>query len=352
MDKKVKLPAGAKEIYLLRATSADIFIINKLEKIRKQNNLISQNLLLVGLLKEYEHFKITKDTKLLKLIKKICSFINYKYTENIKQFENELSLLDDTPIEGTLAISIHPLDYLTMSHNDAGWTTCMRTKINGSTDTGGSRKRGVLELMNSPSCVTAYIYSRDFKFDGVHSWRNKRWRQNFYITEDYIISDTAYPYNLDEITKKILKILSKLAEKRLKWHFGNPQKYQICDGESLVDYQPIPAFNAMYSNLVHAKNTNADSFYYCKNRVFDPTELWDDSQHTPYYLGSELTCLCCGEPMEVDKIDGTSFVCPSCANGFVCVECGEWQRYDLVDNFDFQFDTKLCNECKDYVDDF
>ena len=58
-------------------------------------------------------------------------------------------------IKGNLFLSIHPLDYWTMSDNNCGWESCMSWSGHG------GYRQGTVEMMNSPWVVVAYINSDD-----------------------------------------------------------------------------------------------------------------------------------------------------------------------------------------------
>ena len=76
-------------------------------------------------------------------------------------------------IKGNLCLSIHPLDYVTMSDNTFNWDSCMNWM-----GCCGDFRLGTIECMNSPYIVVAYVESENEKLVfGHHEWNSKRWRE-------------------------------------------------------------------------------------------------------------------------------------------------------------------------------
>ena len=95
-----------------------------------------------------------------KPIRAISRFLNYfkeleGVDELIREFEDfrikHSLILNDKTIKGNLVISIHPLDYMTMSDNDSKWQSCM-TWVND-----GCYHVGTVEMMNSNNVLCCYI---------------------------------------------------------------------------------------------------------------------------------------------------------------------------------------------------
>ena len=118
----------------------------------------------------------------------------------------------------TITLSIHPLDFITLSHNSS-WSSCLDWSEKG------CYSLGATEMLNSNNVLCAYIssneplyFNQEYK-DEEHSCPNKIWRQLFYITPDIIIGGKAYNYQNKLITKAILKELQQLAFINLRWTY-------------------------------------------------------------------------------------------------------------------------------------
>lgn len=118
--------------------------------------------------------------KIFKAIEQVCKLFDiYNYQDDLKEARLAYSrALNDKKIKGTLCLSIHPLDYMTMSDNDYGWQSCMNWRL------GGCYHAGTIEMMNSPSVIVAYIEgTRDWYPVPTPNkkWSNKKWRELFII---------------------------------------------------------------------------------------------------------------------------------------------------------------------------
>lgn len=100
------------------------------------------------------------------------------------QFDIDLSvILQNRYIKGVSSISIHPLDFVTLSTSGHGWRTCM--EITGRL--GGFNKVGGFSLMMDSVTAIASVYASDYTIEnkgGSFQWHNKICRQLIFIQED------------------------------------------------------------------------------------------------------------------------------------------------------------------------
>ena len=117
-------------------------------------------------------------------------------------------ILNDKAMNGTLCLSIHPMDYITMSDNDSNWSSCM------SWTRGGGYRGGTVECMNSTNTLVAYLESEDnpCSFLNYADWNNKKWRCLFVVNPDVITSVKSYPYHNNDILDIVIKWLAELAK--------------------------------------------------------------------------------------------------------------------------------------------
>lgn len=150
-----------------------------------------------------EVWKVSTGMKPMKILHKIVVKFGGEYQEELyENFRNWHSrLLNQSYLDGTLSLSIHPLDFMTMSDNGGSWSSCMRWA--SSEDGGpGDYRMGTVECMNSPYIIVAYLHNPNKKYDfwqnwrndEVYSWNKKKWRELF-IVQDGIISEIkGYPF--------------------------------------------------------------------------------------------------------------------------------------------------------------
>ena len=182
----------------------------------------------------------------LPLLKTILMDNTKKYDElanAVEKFITTLSMLNqNNKMNGTLCVSIHPMDYYTMSDNSYDWCSCM------SWSNDGEFKCGTLEMCNSKNIIVAYLKGSE-KFEG---WNSKRWRELFYVDEDIILGIKGYPYNSKELEAEVITMLRELAETNKHWEYINdtPEYTRRGISFSLEDknYSWDIVFNKMYND--------------------------------------------------------------------------------------------------------
>ncbi len=140
----------------------------------------------------YNHktLKFNEGVKPLRILRKVLNFIEFPHMESFEKFCNDISyeLTNKNNTITNLVFSIHPIDFMTMSHNTCNWSSCMNWN-------GGCYSNGVLEMMNSNVAVVAYIESseQDFEVNG-HEIPNKSWRCLYYVHKDIICSGSKITF--------------------------------------------------------------------------------------------------------------------------------------------------------------
>lgn len=318
--------------------------------------------------------QIQPGTKIFKALNKVIKYYSDEFTFNIEAFENLQKkyaiLMTQKRIKTKFCISIHPMDYLTMSDNNSNWQSCMNWRHEG------CYRVGTIEMMNSNNVLCCYLLnpsSHTFVFDEktideetgeiLGTWNNKSWRQLFYITKDIIMGGKAYPYVSKDITIIILDQIKALAAENLNWHYSfGPELYQDMvhvNGRIAMNnqhiwmrqeiknpfkYNIIFETNGMYNDMLEDSRTN----YWCyRNKV----------QHTKIIsVSGKAKCLCCNEDIvsynEDSDYDDYSdryrntgnVVCENCLDEkYSCSICrnqnSTMQHYNLVN------DKKICSSC-------
>lgn len=227
----------------------------------------------------------------------------YIHSDDFENFRLEHSkVLNQKTIKGTLCLSIHPLDFMTMSDNTYEWDSC----VSWITDCGSCR-HGVIEMMNSPYVVVAYIKGEK----PFMEWTNKKWRSLFIVSKQLISAVRAYPYENEEITKIILNWLRELAE-ITKFSSYFKKIFEVTSGVSVKT-----------SCLTETKffiNTN-----YMYNDYYGPhlsyISIGADKWESINYSGP-LNCMICGETYTPKN--GIFIGCSNCYPYFYCEGCDQW----------------------------
>ena len=171
--------------------------------------------------------KVQHGCKNTRVLGKIADAYKLPHFEDFRLAHSQV--LNQKKLKGTMCLSIHPLDYMTMSDNTYDWSSCM------SWEEDGCYKQGTVEMMNSPMVIVAYLNGTDtMQMPGTEErWNSKKWRQLFIVNPNMIGNIKAYPYRNDELTQFVLTWLKELAEQ------ANIGKYT----EKIVKYNTYREFN-------------------------------------------------------------------------------------------------------------
>lgn len=277
----------------------------------------------------------------LRVIQKLAKA--YDMEDLFKLFQRDHSLtLNQTHIDGTLHLSIHPMDFLTCSDNTYSWSSCMTVrKI-------GDYRAGVIEMLNSPSIIEAYI-----KTVGG-DWLDKKWRCFFIVSRSSIIAVRAYPYDNSALVEKCGRWLAELANKNWGIEFS-------CEDEYMWHTMSRSGYGEKW-NIAKNRFLNVD-FTPGEDVLSYPDEFRVGEKHfgvfTKHLIHStvktlvcnyfgEAICPICGEPLEYSF----QILCEECAPFPVCDKCGRPITVDRDLIYpDTDEDAMLCVDCyEDAID--
>ncbi len=279
--------------------------------------------------------RVQKGAKIMRILGKILkTFNDESMMEIYEQARLEHSrILNQKKLEGDLCLSIHPLDYMTMSDNDEDWDSCM------SWQRCGDYRQGTVEMMNSPYVVVGYLYNPNDEMDiPGGAWNSKKWRCLYIVDRDIIISIREYPYCNDDLDSECLKWLRSLCEKNAHWQFQDTMsifnaarnEYIQC-GEKI-----IPVRFSTY-------NMYGDFRFEC-HQCYLNTQV-PNSIRIHYSGMSE--CMCCGKASDnMDRCDlgEPDLSCHTCSGYETCEICGNDCRPDEMYEVD---GIRMCECCYD-----
>lgn len=210
--------------------------------------------------------------------------------------------LNQKTYHGTMCLSIHPMDYMTMSDNNYNWESCMNWR------NGGCYRRGTIECMNSPLVVVAYL-DGDEPFEPIsgYSWSNKKWRSLF-VVDDYIMTSVkGYPYQETAFNTFVLDWLREL--RSADRTYGDPFTYEYeCgrlyttgDNRTCIANVNISCSGAMYCDMGSVEHDAVIA-----------TEGIPECCHVDY--SGPSVCIHCGA-VEANYCGDESYLC--------CEDCAE-----------------------------
>lgn len=274
--------------------------------------------------------KAEPNCRLSKVLRKVAQEWN---VPGYEPFRIDLSrILDANQGSGTLCLSIHPLDYITMSDNNDSWSSCMSWLDEG------CFRQGTVEMMNSPFVVVAYLKSKKNMQIGEGTWNSKRWRCLYVVTPKVITSVRQYPYTCDELDNEVLKWLRQLAQET---GFSEFPEEPV---EILEDRTPQNTYIHFHTNFMY------NDWYQTRIHTAFLKEDLPSSLSINYSGASE--CMSCGEEILFRRDDvgddfAASLCCLSCTDNYArCEGCG---GIYLADDMYYHSGTEAmyCCDCYD-----
>lgn len=230
---------------------------------------------------------------------------------------------------GTICLSIHPLDYMTMSDNENNWTSCMSWMDDG------CYRQGTVEMMNSPIVVVAYLKSENEQlrigFANKTVWNSKKWRELFVVRPDLITEVKPYPWANKDLTTFCLDWLKELADAA---NYGEYEK-------KVVTY---PAFSSQAKVCISPEtNMMYNDFGTINHRGYWGKFLRENKELSFNYSGPS-ECMWCGRTdNEVNFTAEERLICEDCSPGYQCPHCGKyWDSEE--DWYDVDGDW-VCPDC-------
>lgn len=299
----------------------------------------------------FHDFKCTikNGMKTIRTIQKVLKATKFPKMELFEEWRNKVSLVQTSDvIHAKLVLSIHPIDFMTMSDNACNWSSCMSWSHRG------CYHAGTLEMMNSNLAAVAYLesdseYALHLNETGeVYPIPNKSWRSLVYIHKDIILCGKSYPYSKNEITFHVLDLARSLVKNNLNWNYKFiNQEYRDMkniDGNYYLRDWFNPYYdkhrkhhtitfytNGMYNDIIEAKYP----YYCCRNYVEEPLKIC---------LSGPATCICCGKRIDGnDRYDINSYddrgqnkICWECQSKKRCVSCGKF-HYEIKYHIDNRY---------------
>jgi hypothetical protein len=255
----------------------------------------------------------------------------------------------------SVALSINPVDFLTVSAHTTGWHSCHNF-------VGGAHKTGALAYMLDDVSVVAYAFNEMKYYLGEDDIQNYHYNKNkgLYVSEagiklpvklwrQMVFLDTS---NKSAITSRHYPLYAPQYEK-----FSRMLAAEILSKECDVPYSWYVKTNGD-DTLENSKDEDGDdtgSF----GHLFDGGFFYKDSPTSRIKMKSggrapeitagtdTLPCIVCGKTRENDNSthDGSecNYTCLECYNKHKCSECGNYVKNPVTYN-----DHSYCQSCYDY----
>ena len=273
--------------------------------------------------------KVQNGCKVFRTLRKITELTGW----NLDGFEALRCIMSEAGNYKTrtvdLNLSIHPLDYMTMSDNNESWHSCMSW-----TDwDGGEYRVGTVEMMNSPYVVVGYISEGNtfaVPFHSENCWNSKSYRNLFILHEDFARSVCSYPYGSKELDTAFLNWIRELYQAIDNHNLDDMDVFEVHHNQSICNFETYQMYNDTYYHTGYGLGIMPSYFNY----------------------SGVATCMWCGEVRDpADCSDTHALCCEHCLEVRRCVECG-CRLYDDNEYGDLCEDCynnlySYCNECDD-----
>lgn len=312
-------------------------------------------------------FTITHSQKKIKKGMKLVKAFKYfeEYKPSLDDLQSRASqIIQENKVEGKLCISVHPLDFLSMSCNTYNWRSCHALN--------GEYRAGNLSYMVDSSTIICYLKGADNVeipfFPPEVPWNSKKWRMLLYLSDqdDFIFAGKQYPYNIDEGMPEIIEtILNTLHYSRCDWdnQWRSPIFHEIQDKKTEYTYfcyEPhVWMRGRVYRVSERVQDISSSPLHFndvLRSTCYEPHYIgyrnhnWSSEPYTGVAkVGGSINCLCCGEQ---ELHNGGSMMCLECDFKYgveeneyfaFCDCCGE--RHYREDCWWLSNDDVVCDYC-------
>ena len=286
---------------------------------------------------------IPKNSKVLKALK---YFIDDP--QELREEQDKLSrYIQKKEITGYLHFSVHPLDFLSLSDNAHGWTSCHSLD--------GDYAAGNISYMLDHSTFVCYI-TPEKKMNITNfpkSWYSKKWRVLLHMSNQkgFIFINKEYPFVLADTPNLILKAVSLVFHRR--WNFDNKFLYQILPDQyktQLRGTDYIVRGNYIDKLYNFLQTPEEKLFYNDITMGNEPRWLWSEYQtKDKVEMGVNVLCPFCGKHY---LNYGDVMSCNHClynldltynTNYTQCYSCGEYLHEE--DAYTTQDHSIICRDC-------
>lgn len=316
-------------------------------------------------------------------------------------------IIQENKIEGTLCLSVHPLDYLSLSENNHNWRSCHALD--------GEYRAGNLSYMQDSSTLICYLRSNNMEvlpnFPDELKWNSKKWRMLLFFSDtwDLMFAGRQYPFSttsgLDFVKNNLLPAvgldhwspwtdekITRMENADMDFYFSSPyipigKKLRplnevIVDAKGSLHYNDLlhsTCYTPVYSYRVRGDQPNkspiimksmysvtrADSTLHIghsskcllcgqnnisltESMMCEPCDLEYGTEDNENYG----TCSCCGHRFIYDDggwvEDPGEMICQHCFDEYTssCYYCGEnYYTDDMV--YDRKQEGYICKYCRE-----
>lgn len=358
------------EVELSKEDLFNLVVINFIKKIRaKYDSYDIPDHFFKYIEQNYEDFATNILHQDWKISEEKTISVGMKFTKSFKYFITNEEILNDVQmtasmvtqqckVSGTFCLSVHPLDYLSVSENCHQWRSCHALN--------GEYKSGNLSYMQDSSTIICYIKSKEGdtfvlpNFPEDIKWNSKKWRMLLFVSDakQMIYAGRQYPFasmcamnkarevflNLFTDTKRPLWWGEYEKDNWVDWQNYYIEEVTYPNGESLelyARYIPLPGHVLRVRDLItdvigpDRDPDDTDPLHYndllrssCYVKPYYSYFRFTNADPQHFTIGSAVKCVRCGK----EYVYGEGMICEDCMDenkGNISIE----------DNQEISFDT-------------
>lgn len=286
-------------------------------------NPVGENLSLYNP-KTNKKIKIPCGTKTMRALGKLNKIYEFATNEEYEEFRTAISTITSKKSRTeTIYLSIHPLDFLTMSVTNK-WSSCMKLP-------NGEYCNGAMEMMNSNLTVIAYTKTKEKvkKTD----WNDKSWRCLFYINKNILLAGKEYPFQHEEMKRAILNKLASMVEEKFGWTytFKDESYLEYTSGKNNSDRKNLSLLKGRYSKK------NQKIFVYTGGFMYNDFIESPSKRYLCYRnLVKKSMAICLSGPV----------ICYNCGKPIMSTDTMIEALEENKDNYrETSYDEQVCAEC-------
>ena len=240
-------------------------------------------------------------------------------------------MIQENKVTGRLCLSIHPLDYLSLSENQHNWRSCHALD--------GEYRAGNLSYMLDQTTIIAYIKSDEDttlpRFPASVPWNNKKWRCLFFVDpgRSLIYAGRQYPFfsenALNLVRQCLFEPCNYFMNKIHTFEVGIPWRHNCVvgdceiDGEHVYFHQPhifdantcvrLADWVQDATDSMHFNDLLRSSFYTPWTLRYNQRADRELLQQGPMIVGDAIPCLVCGRMEPRHQVCNSDVMaCKSC----------------------------------------
>ena len=363
-------------------------IFNVVDKLSMEKERIISDYFVEIANEEFPQIHAHNGEKTSRVANRICKYLGYdKHPDYNREYAKFADALSPLKIKRHTVISLHPLDYLTMSFGNS-WASChtidKQNRRGMPNAYEGQYSSGTMSYMLDSSSIV--FYTVDKTYNGTEYYTQPKInRQMFHWGEDKLVQGRLYPQSCDSSPEEytpyrniMQQIMSIIFDFPNLWscHKGarNASEYIISQGTHYTDYEYID--NCVLSRIKGIENENTfvvgarpiciecgdrhdteenisccaaskQECYHCGRVIDEEDGYWIDDRF--YCNDCVCTCARCGSAYAVSDttyVSGYGDVCDDCLDDYFvqCEECGEYVAVDEATYIESEREY-YCNDC-------